>query len=596
MALPADFHMPGAYHFEPVSGTGQALSAGIFRPPVSPSASSYNLGKSTGSLYSDISMATTPAGGTIKRKRAATRESTPTGWNMDMDGANEARDDDRTAGSGRQIRYTLAGQINVTPGGFQSGGDNMNGRLEDSVYSDVDYRRALGPKNAPDECESPSVQLADSGLGLHKPSQPNSAGWSTFAFSTLGGVMGKVWEFCKNGAFRGFQAGGGEAYDVNGSTVSQTGKAWGDNDNDLPTPLQTYHTPFDPGNREYSNQPRTDYFAQSPLEFTPQPQPDYRSYSPQYREISTPDPTSRPAAKRRQTSECKDELVRNWVLVDEPQDPKPRSFASSLPRVPPHRPAETIRSRQSGGYSSQHHVASSPGRRMSVPVSRLGASTPTFHRSARTSLRMSRSGSPSPTLIRREPASFAQPRTPVTHFTPQLTTPSRIPVPAPQQQLPQLPQPQHQQHSRPSPLSFTSGIPLPSSRPTSRQSMRMHSPVMPSPSPIKSYHHRRRESNASVASTMRRSLIDPNEIVASPRLDAEAKHLAQRKLAAERDTDKNIDAFNARLLNMIRQGKEALGTTVEVLDDGGGGGGVGAGGGGGGGGIAGMWESDDEIL
>ena len=77
---------------------------------------------------------------------------------------------------------------------------------------------------------------------------------------------------------------------------------------------------------------------------------------------------------------------------------------------------------------------------------------------------------------------------------------------------------------------------------------------------------------------MRRSLrtgvdaIDVNEIRASPRLDAEAKQLAQKKLAAERDTDLRVDAFNARLLSMIRQGKEALGTRVEVMEDAGGGG------------------------
>ena len=66
---------------------------------------------------------------------------------------------------------------------------------------------------------------------------------------------------------------------------------------------------------------------------------------------------------------------------------------------------------------------------------------------------------------------------------------------------------------------------------------------------------------------------------ASPRLDGEAKHLAKKKMAAERDADANIDAFNEKLLQMIRQGKEALGTKVEVLDDRGGG--------------SGIWEEDE---
>ena len=50
----------------------------------------------------------------------------------------------------------------------------------------------------------------------------------------------------------------------------------------------------------------------------------------------------------------------------------------------------------------------------------------------------------------------------------------------------------------------------------------------------------------------------------SPRLTAEAKQLAARKLAAERDADAKMEALNRRLVDMIRQGKEALGTTVEV--------------------------------
>jgi hypothetical protein len=57
----------------------------------------------------------------------------------------------------------------------------------------------------------------------------------------------------------------------------------------------------------------------------------------------------------------------------------------------------------------------------------------------------------------------------------------------------------------------------------------------------------------------------------SPRLNAEAKHLAARRHREERDTDVRIAAFNKQLQDMIRQGKEALGTTIEV--DGGGDGG-----------------------
>jgi hypothetical protein len=69
--------------------------------------------------------------------------------------------------------------------------------------------------------------------------------------------------------------------------------------------------------------------------------------------------------------------------------------------------------------------------------------------------------------------------------------------------------------------------------------------------------HRRSNSNASVASGR-------GSAEASPRLTAEAKHLAARRKMEERDADVRINAFNKQLQDMIRQGREALGTTIEV--------------------------------
>lgn len=57
----------------------------------------------------------------------------------------------------------------------------------------------------------------------------------------------------------------------------------------------------------------------------------------------------------------------------------------------------------------------------------------------------------------------------------------------------------------------------------------------------------------------------------SPRLDKQARKLAARRTQEERQTDSRINDFNSRLQEMIRQGKEALGTTIEVdldADDG----------------------------
>ncbi|KAM7220913.1 hypothetical protein V8F06_003637 [Rhypophila decipiens] len=410
MASGNEFRMPGAYTFDSGAGPGHPLSAGIFRPPISPSASSYNLAKSTGSLYSDISMSTSPihATGTTKRKRMSTRESTPIDWNMNMDGAHDEKSLGRAA-AGRQIRYTLAGQINATPMGAPTGVEN--GILEESVYSDVDYRRALGPREAHDELESPSSRFAENNAIPDQPSSPRSLGWSSFAFSTIGEVVGRVLEFCKNGVFRGFHAGGGDGYDINGAEASRTEKVWC-NEHDVPT-LQTEQP-----------QPVQGHFLQ---------QSDYTTFTPQspvFHEMSTPDPSPRPAIKRRQVSE-NDELRRNWVMVDdEPQDGQPRIFGAPIQKAPAPRTSFS-RARNSGvGYYSQ--TAASSGRRINVPVSRAGGSSTLHTRSSLASFRISHGGSSH--LASREPAStasFAQQRSPTS-----FATPSRIPIPVPSQPTP----------------------------------------------------------------------------------------------------------------------------------------------------------------
>ncbi len=57
-------------------------------------------------------------------------------------------------------------------------------------------------------------------------------------------------------------------------------------------------------------------------------------------------------------------------------------------------------------------------------------------------------------------------------------------------------------------------------------------------------------------------------IESSPRLTAEAKKLAARIKREEDQNHVRISAFNKQLMDMIRQGKEALGTKVEVEGDG----------------------------
>ena len=47
-------------------------------------------------------------------------------------------------------------------------------------------------------------------------------------------------------------------------------------------------------------------------------------------------------------------------------------------------------------------------------------------------------------------------------------------------------------------------------------------------------------------------------------VDAEAKRLAVRKVAAEREADVRMEALSRQMREMIRQGREALGSTVQV--------------------------------
>jgi hypothetical protein len=89
--------------------------------------------------------------------------------------------------------------------------------------------------------------------------------------------------------------------------------------------------------------------------------------------------------------------------------------------------------------------------------------------------------------------------------------------------------------------------------------------------------HRRTNSAASTASS--RTLMPDGAgasaptgsapVDASPRLDPEAKHLAAKRAMEERNADLRMRALNKQLQDMIRQGKEALGTTIVIDSTGG---------------------------
>lgn len=500
MTYSSQFQMPGAYFDSQASG----VHPSVFLPPLSPSASSsMHLAKSTASLQSEV---TTPA--THAKRKRIWNGSSQEQHHSDVPRHSEGAFLDTTQNDGQ---YMLAGQLQ-TPGGFNADGESA--LLEDSLYSDCDYRRALGSKRSETVIESPA---SGHPTILIKPIEPSNAGWSKAAFSTIGGVVGKVWEFCKAGAFKGFYAGGGTGYALD--DTQQTPASQSD-----AIPGMTGDGPGD-----YFSQPGGDGHA------TPVPGGFPQSdYIPEATRATTPDTTPSRPTKRRQISGTNDEPLRNWVMVDEPAS----------------RPVSRLSSRTPGRVTPSRNSRPSitTGRRISVPVSRLN-STPGPVR--RTSHRISHAGSPG--LSSREPASFAGMRSP-RPSSPAPPSPSRIPVPV---------QPTGRDQS-----GFSS--PRPSS---AAGNYRTNGVTSPGPRP--SHTHRRTQSGASAASG-RGQRDHEEEVKASPRLTDEAKRLAAKRRREEKDADARMNDFNSRLQAMIRQGKEALGTQIEVEGEGGGG-----------------WESDD---
>lgn len=539
----------------------------MFRPPVSPSSSTYNLARSTGSLFSDNSMATSNAPAPKLGRKRTHDESTARGAYSHEFG-RDSPIEDSTRG---QHRYTLAGQIE-TPGTQVTPGEGI---LEDSLYSDVDYRRALGSKRPPegDGAQTHSsvglTDLVDAETG--EPLSPKIAGWTTFAFQAIGGVVGKVWEFCRGGAgtFRGFQAGGGKGYEFNGQPIPTLAPV---QHNSQPF-AELQETPNSPPGA-YPGNDDTTYASslttkpaienQDPIRQDPEPEPE-------------PDTTpEQPAAKRRQTGLQyeNDELRRNWVMVDDDEPvttPTRQPFnarrASTASTAPSRIPAA---SRPPMPSWLQQPRVSSPGRRISLPSPRFGAERSNIP--ARASSRLSVSSvasyaghAVSPSLSAREPASFASPRSPAepepispSPFTP---TGSRIPQP---------------KGFGPNPFATIrtaspNQIRSSSSRPSSRQSLHP-SPLAPAAgSRIATPNgHRKSASTTSVGSARGRysvTLEDTSRVPkpqASPRLDDEGRNLATRRYAAERRADSRLDRLNAELQGLIRQGQEALGTTYDV--------------------------------
>lgn len=326
-----------------------------------------------------------------------------------------------------------------------------------SDYSDVGYRRSLGeeerrPQGSQQYSDmDDSVYLQADSLGRDANGRgrgwnsPSSGGWSRTAAQVVGGVVGKVWEFCRNGgaAFRGFHAGGGKGY-----TINQAG------------PILTY----EPDENNFWQSEKQSTWGPPDRDSTPLPGrfPDEEPVA----EYSKPE-MDIPPAKRRQVSRnnTQDELAKNWVVV-----------RPNAPKVTPSKPPPR------GPPSYTLPTASSATRRSIAPPARP-ASRAGFTAARRPVVtRVSHAGSPA--LAPNRGASFASPRS---------SPNSKIPRPS---------------SMRESPTKACKGLDSPAAK--------------------------------------------------------EAQRWAALKKKEDRDADESIRRLDRQLKAMIREGKEALGTKIEV--------------------------------
>ncbi|UKZ94872.1 uncharacterized protein TrAFT101_009727 [Trichoderma asperellum] len=520
MTFAAHYHMSAPAH--------DGVHPGLFRPPASPSSSTDYLSSST--------FATEHSS-----KRKWSRSSMP---RMHQTGAHGGLYDEGDVYMDAAVppsrTYALAGQLHTPLVGSNSEdadmamAESMGDSMGDSMYSDSDYRRALGTKRSRDEMDQDSSSGPTQLFSQPEPEQSaNSSSWGSFAFATIGGVVGRVWEFCKAGAFKGFYAGGGTSYKVTSTGVSVDEAAG-------PGLDQTYY--FQGHSQQQQNH---DYMSRDRARHVQQqfPKRSHHHYSsssnsnsnsqnsgyddPYDSRASTP---TGPAPKRRRHTESGNDLGQNWVMIREPgrdsEARTPRKMATPSRTSPRHLSQQTPLADLRMGPPSSFSTPASSDPAPLRPASRA-ASRPGSRMSDVNTFRSAR------------PATSAS----VASFkasVPKPPTPSRIPVKANTS------------------ATLASSAPLANFEPGRR---RRHT-VVPSsssdPSAWRSQGHQRAESAASVATSR------ATEIDASPRLDAEAKRLASRRQKEERNADARMAAFNKQLQDMIRQGREALGSTIEV--------------------------------
>jgi hypothetical protein len=478
-----------------------------------------HLARSTISTFSDASDLST--GFSRKRSRHDYDERMTTPMSLMGEWTNGADMEDVMMRSGSidpgspvpfvNTRYQISGGLD-TPSAVA---EAVREGMEETEYSDVRYRRDMIGTKRPlrlenegehnlsyfPRIETPQSVSSSQNQGMLSPGNT----WGSVAISVVGGVVGKVWEFCKAGAFRGFIAGGGTRYNTQAQPYSLAeDRAWADE-----------IAIFNQEQRQKTGTPVPGMFPDG-------------GFIEDYMDHATPETTPLRPSKRRQVSNPRmnDELAKNWVMVPPTSTSNAApvissSIASGLtstPNIPINRKNQHSKAAPAR-YSMP--TTSSASRRLAAtstasrPASRAGG-----RKTLLSSHRPSVSHAGSPGLHASQPASYASPRSPGG---------SRIPLPITQYS-----------NSPVSPLKLGFASPRPGSFAASTNGVGMITTGM-----------------GGVAS--------PNNSNSPAAI--EAQRWAARKKKEDKEADESIRRFNARLKALIREGKEALGTTVSVHDE-----------------------------
>ncbi|MCJ1404777.1 hypothetical protein MMC11_008003 [Xylographa trunciseda] len=197
----------------------------LFRPPNTPS-TSYSLRHSSteSNTHSDDAVARKrPRNDSLHSDQATPYTSTTGAWSNIPSGPPSA-----IYASGIispppfvSTRYKLAGGLD-TPSAALASGYDLSGSTPDLAFR-RGGRNDGGGRTPEDYFGDTSSALARERNGRSRTQfEPNlNDGWGQAVVSAVSGVAGKVWEFCKAGAFRGFYAGGSHGQSPQPSSPSR---------------------------------------------------------------------------------------------------------------------------------------------------------------------------------------------------------------------------------------------------------------------------------------------------------------------------------------------------------------------------------------